>query len=766
MLSGFSHHHDNPSSSDGPASADDYRPLSDYMDSPWVMKSVSGASLRVDRDPVPEILHGRADQLRREIAALPFQRKYRFGLLSFDEADIDVDAFNAGRPRLRREVDLALELFFEALWPGIPADARPSPYVTTHTHTGRLEVNVALARAVHLGERVYSHNPDPPTPFGAAPDYWRAFRDLVNVTFGWADPEDPARRRNFVRPDWEVKLQAEGGRAGLSPVPDRRDQVMGAVWEAVQAGDVFSRRDVIAVLEAHLAGSGWQVLSTKNNSATIGAPQAPVKDRIRLKGWYFSADFDGRSERPDPEAMARLKAKRMAELATAPQRFQAAWAQRAAYNRGRYGGERWPVPDWSVQAWLDQSRTTAPRLIPRRHHLWALTPNNPKKDYDPDDTFELGSAPLRPDGPDRTDPTRPDLGPHTATAGGGTAQRPRHNAADGAGKSDPAPKRGLDQLERHARQISGPIGYAALIGHLVRRLQDLTVRAGRLIFGVSLAQVITQNRVLRFTHLATRLETLNARPDTPNAGHGRPDASDLNPAPGHHTAGAVLAVDGPGGHGTSEGDGRGPRPDRRSAGNPAGKSGGASKGSVRPEEHVSLIDGGDDGAGSASDHGHRPARRIGEGDIGADHPVAGSSLRNASLGALVRLGQDLAQVLGEGRPLVLTRIEGGLALQTYGAALALLDDRVMVIHWTRSEEDLRRIQECVTRSLGAAFLVEDARKVRARGTPDHTGARSGSPKPATTMILTDLDEPLSQLSPDDTHIAPSGRDDEDAGPSM
>lgn len=744
MLSGFSHHHDNPSSRDGPARADDYRALSDYMDSPWVMKSVSGARIRVDRDPIPEILYGRANLLRREIAALPFQRKYRFGLLSFDEADIDVDAFNAGHPRLRREVDLALDLFFEALWPSIPAEARPSPYVTTHTHTGRLEVNVALARSVHVGERVYSHNPDPPTPFGAAPDYWRAFRDLVNLIFGWADPEDPARRRNFVRPDWEAKLQAEGGRAGLSPVPDLRDHAMGAVWEAVQAGEVFSRDDVIAVLEAHLAGSGWQVLSTKNNSVTIGASQAPVTDRIRLKGWYFSADFDGRPERPDPEAMARAKARRMAALATAPERFQAAWAQRAAYNRGRYGGERWPVPDWSVQAWLDQSRIKAPRLIPRRHHLWALTPNNPKKDHNTDDTFELGSALLRPDGPNRTDPTRPDRGPHTATAGGGTAQRPRHNAADGAGKFDPAPGSCLDQLERHARQVSGPIGCAAIFGYLVRRLQYLTVRAGRVIFGAWLAHVITQNRIVRFTHIATRLEKLNARPDTPNAADGRPDAGNLNPAPGHHTAGGELAIDGPGGLGTSEGDGRGPRPDRHSAGNLARKPGRASQSSVRSEEHVSLIDGGDDGARPAPDHGHRPARRIGEGDIGADHPVAGSGLRYASLGALVRLGQDLAQVLGEGNHLALTRIDGGLALQASGAALALLDHRVMFIHWTRAEEDLRRMQECVTRTLGAAFLVEDARKMRARGTTDHRA----TPKSKTEPALESPDK-LLRLQPKD-----------------
>lgn len=110
----------------------------------------------------------------------------------------------------------------------------------------------------------------------------------------------------------------------------------------------------------------------------------------------------------------------------------------------------------------------------------------------------------------------------------------------------------------------------------------------------------------------------------------------------------------------------------------------------------------------------------------------------------MRLGQDLAQALGEGRPLALTRIEGGLALRTSGVALALLDDRLMVIHWTRAEEDLRRVQECVTRSLGAAFLVEDARMMRARGTPN----LQATPRSKTELALESPDK-LFRLQPQD-----------------
>ena len=79
--------------------------MTDYFDAPRITKTINGARVRVDRDPVPEILHGRADVLRRQIAALPYQRKYRAAVLSFEETDIDVAGFNQGDSRLRGQVD-------------------------------------------------------------------------------------------------------------------------------------------------------------------------------------------------------------------------------------------------------------------------------------------------------------------------------------------------------------------------------------------------------------------------------------------------------------------------------------------------------------------------------------------------------------------------------------------------------------------------------------------------------------------------------------
>lgn len=167
MIIGFAKHRDTDPGAQA-RGADRYRRLTNYMDSPTVTKIIAGRARQVTRDPVPEILAGDASALRRQIAALPFQRRYRFGMLSFAAQDVDVAAFNAGDPASRFAVGQALDLLRETLWPGVPVPARPMLYVTTHTHTGRLEVNFAVPRAA---------------------------RDVLNQRFGWADPEDPRRAR-------------------------------------------------------------------------------------------------------------------------------------------------------------------------------------------------------------------------------------------------------------------------------------------------------------------------------------------------------------------------------------------------------------------------------------------------------------------------------------------------------------------------------------------------------------------------------------------
>jgi len=91
---------------------------------------------------------------------------------------------------------------------------------------------------------------------------------------------------------------------------------------------------------------------------------------------------------------------------------------------------------------------------------------------------------------------------------------------------------------------------------------------------------------------------------------------------------------------------------------------------------------------------------------------------------MLGLGRDLARAVGVERMARLTRIEGGLALRAPGMALVLLDDRLFLAHWARSPEELRAVQDHVTRRLGGAFPIEDIRTFAAPG----AAGRADKPK--------------------------------------
>ncbi|OSQ57809.1 hypothetical protein MCRY_16470 [Marivita cryptomonadis] len=755
MLIGFSHHHDNEGGAETTPRADQYRPLTDYFDAPCVTKAINGARVRVDRDPVPEILHGRADVLRRQIAALPYQRKYRVAVLSFEETDIDVTGFNQGDPRLRGQVDQSLRLFFEAVWPGIPTEARPMPYVTTHTHTGRVEVNIAHPRAVYPAGRAYSHNPDPPIKRGQLPVYWGAFRDLVNDLFGWADPLDPARQRDVVMPHWKVKLAAEGARAGLAPGRDLRDEAVTLIRDAAQAGELFSREGVIAMLEAWLAPEGQRILSTTDHSITFGRLGAPARDRIRLKGPLFSAGFQGAVEVIDPAVMIRAKGARMAELSTARERFQAAWEKRAAWNASRYGRGTWPEPLWGVDSWLGHDRATAQALVPRRHHLLALSPPTQKKDNEQDDTFHVGSTLPRPDGPNRADAAGAAHGAHQQGGSGRTPEPGAGGADRRAGGTEHPRGRQLDQLDRFARALAGPVGLTAIIGHIARRLRDLTVRAGSALAGSWLANVITPDRVERFTHLATELETLNGRYDAQSSANGAPDSSHRDAASCDRTTGGDPAVDGRRGSDPSAADGRGAGPDRNGAGNADGARGDPDDRPVGADAQRSDLGDGGGLPRPTPDRGGRKARRTDPDHEGDDPAARGARL---TLGAMLGLGRDLARTMGLEQVAVLNRIKGGVAFRVPGAALLMLTDRVLLAHWTRAPGELRMVEEHVTRRLGPAFSIEDIRAVAA---PGAAGRAIKPQKRDTHRIVPDQTDPAPLRELNDANVRPTTAADED-----
>lgn len=705
MLTGFSRQQNNRTAQEKGRGAAAYRALTEYMDSPVVMKDIAAAKVEVVRDPAPEILHGRADSLRRSIAALPFQRKYRFGLMSFAQSDVDVEAFNAGEPVARRQVDLALGLFVQTLWPGIPAPARPGYYVTTHTHTGRLEVNVALPRAVFPGEQPHSYNPDPPTPLGEPPALWRAMRDVMNARFAWADPEDPLRRRDLARPDWQIKLEAEARRAGLQPEIDTREDLMNQILAEVDAGHVASRGEVITCLQSLIRPHGWSILGQTRNSVTVGDPAAPIKERLRLRGRVFDVEFSGMPWLKDPEFLAAQAVARAAELADAPQRFMAAWDSRAAFNVARYGKGDWPHPAWDISQWLAEGPNTLPRLIPFRHHTMTrpLT-GNTETHHDISNTCR---APVSgPDEPDRSGSHRPLERPAGADRGIGnrepdkrTGDRADPARVAGLGGADTATVERIGLLEQHARQISGPAGVAAVLTSIAGQLNTYSTHLGARVAQTAVARLIPGGLSACLEKIITRLEMMDGRQRYGNL-HAGSQADIGTSAP---LAGAP-AFDGARVR-------RNQRPEARRAhaepdsgrsilgefGRAAGENSEISARSGAEGTHHARRAGGDGQAhqpdsdtngalGGLDDRSHRRAART-------------TLTTGPSLGDVLRVGRRVLRALDPNRAGSLGRVNGGFHLRAPGVSLEIRGDSLDIRRWDLSQKRLSATLEFIARLL-------------------------------------------------------------------
>ena len=111
----------------------------------------------------------------------------------------------------------------------------------------------------------------------------------------------------------------------------------------------------------------------------------------------------------------------------------------------------------------------------------------------------------------------------------------------------------------------------------------------------------------------------------------------------------------------------------------------------------------------------------------------------------------------------LTRIEGGLAFQAPGMALALLTDRVLLAHWARAPGELRTVEEQVTRRLGPAFPIEDMRAVAA---PEAAGRAVKPQEREADRIVPDPVEPEHPHELEEDATTPTPPVDYDFGPGF
>lgn len=310
-----------------------------YMEASEVLKPTpDGKWEKVRRNPPPEVLRGDAALMRQAINATPFQRRYSSCVLSFDMEDVDATAFNAGDQEARRRVAEVIQSFEDTAYAGIPEANRPPTFWTTHTHTGRLELNFCAPRGLLAGDgKIRSINPHPPGSMSRA--LWDAFRDTFNARYGWVDPEDPVRARLVKVPDWKQKTAAEALRAGHEVQRDPRELMAEWVCQRIEAGVIGSRNDLIEQLKE----AGFAIPRAGKDYITIAAPDG---ERIRLKGPIFAQSFQsvadlGAAIRRGAGGNQRHPRR---GLDDAEERLVDLHRKRAEFHRSRYDGPAWHLP--------------------------------------------------------------------------------------------------------------------------------------------------------------------------------------------------------------------------------------------------------------------------------------------------------------------------------------------------------------------------------------------------------------------------------------
>lgn len=311
------------------------------------------------RAPAPELLVGSPTSTLTVIARQTFKNRFAAVTLSFAPDEINVVEFNDGGAS-RQKVAHAINVFLECVFPGIAVMARPPVMVATHVHTGRLELNILVPKAVLTSGGYRSYNPCPPG--SKTQKRWDLVTAFLCSAFGWRDPNDVLNRRLVTHPDWVLKRRAEQIRLGTFDEAELRWVIERSAMKAYHAG-ADCRDSLLAELVPILEAHRYHIATTGARSVTFKPDRGAKGESIQLKGLLFCSghflDAIG-SYGADPHPDARKQ-----DLGTDLARALAATARQ---NRSRFGFASTSAPDPDPFALFQRP----PRPLPPRHPSTAV----------------------------------------------------------------------------------------------------------------------------------------------------------------------------------------------------------------------------------------------------------------------------------------------------------------------------------------------------------------------------------------------------------
>ena len=316
-----------------------------YFLAPEIMKTVGGKKQMVLRSPRPELLAGDVAQLTEFLKRQTCQRRFSALTMSFATGDVDVAAFNAGGRDARGAVNKAVAFVLEVAYLHVPETSRPPVLIGTHTHAGRLEINMILPRIVLGGHGKYlSWNPHPATT--RSREIWDATRMYLNAQFGWADPMDPARAQLVKYPDWARKQNAEDARAGVGTPLKVYQLVSQLAFDVYGHGQVQDRDGLLAQL-LPLVGKYGIRLKLKT-AKTITLEHTRPRTRHYPELIFRGRLFEGGAYEKNGNDQAVWKTKFDPEAIAINLRALA--ASNATISAQKYGKSLWNIEEFDPRA--------------------------------------------------------------------------------------------------------------------------------------------------------------------------------------------------------------------------------------------------------------------------------------------------------------------------------------------------------------------------------------------------------------------------------
>ena len=253
-----------------------------------------------------KLLRGHDQETVALINSLDFEKRYTSGCLSFEEYDID--------PDVKRQL---MDEFEETLFPGLDKNQYSVLWVE-HRDKERLELNFVIPNVeLTSGKRLQ--------PYYVGADYHRvdAWKQIKNIEYGFADPDDPARSQST---SLSKDLPADKKAAV--------EKINQAVERAVLSGVVKDRTSVVDYLKE----SGIEIARETPQSISIKDPEGGRN--IRLKGAIYERNFEfSRALGAEIKARSGEYQSRVGErLAIAQERYQYGIEKRREYLEQRYRG--------------------------------------------------------------------------------------------------------------------------------------------------------------------------------------------------------------------------------------------------------------------------------------------------------------------------------------------------------------------------------------------------------------------------------------------